>query len=275
MYIHCLCHRLNLSLQTACAEILEVRNCLGTVNSLFNFINGSAKRLQIFRNTQSGTNGTTLKQHCETRWSSRKNSIKSLAQNYEFVLETLHFIQETDKTPAGSNSTSLLKASKDFEFLFVLQVLYLVFERTGMFSDALQDSQIEIDRSIRLKTTTVNSLHEIKTNDEFGRIFEKCKRIAEENDIDEPKLPRKRKIPDRFRDTMPESIEFKSIIEKYKDLYFKIVESTISQIDERFSDETLEQILSIAKILKGLADENEIDKIEAWDTTMKCLTLKS
>ena len=70
-------------------------------------------------------------------------------------------------------------------------------------------------------------------------------------------------IPDRFRDTMPESIEFKSIIEKYKDLYFKIVESTISQIDERFSDETLEQILSIAKILKGLADKNEIDNIEA------------
>ena len=134
IYNHCLCHRLNLSLQTACAEILEVRNC-GTVNSLFNFINGSAKRLQIFRYTQSGTNGTTLKQHCETRWSSRKNSIKSLAQNYEFILETLHFIQETDKTPAGSNSTSLLKASKDFEFLFVLQVLYLAFERTGMFSD--------------------------------------------------------------------------------------------------------------------------------------------
>ena len=61
-----------------------------------------------------------------------------------------------------------------------------------MFSDALQDSQIEIDRSIRLKTTTVNPLRKIKTNDEFGRIFEKCKRIAEENDTDEPKLLRKR-----------------------------------------------------------------------------------
>ena len=77
-YVHCHFHRLNLALESACSEKNEVRNCLGSINSLYSFIKGSAKREQIFLNFQLKQHRKTLKKHCETRWSSRKRSIYSL-----------------------------------------------------------------------------------------------------------------------------------------------------------------------------------------------------
>ena len=131
-----------------------------------------------------------------------------LRSNYEFILETLYFVQQTDATPAGSNSTPLLKATKDFEFIFVLQVLFEIFKRTGIFSNVLQDSQLEIDKSIRLKTTTIQSLSDIKTDDKFEKLYKYYLKIAEENDLDKPILPRQRRIPDRFKDSFPKLARF-------------------------------------------------------------------
>jgi zinc finger MYM-type protein 1 len=262
IYVHCLCHRLNLSLQAACSELVEVRNCLGTVNSLYNFISGSAKRAQLFQNSQLQQHGTTLKNHGETRWGSRKNSIHSCVKTYEFVLETLDYIHLTDKTPSASNSFSLLNAAKEFEFLFVLNVLFEVFDRTGILSDALQDSELEIDRSIRLKSTTISSLSDINTEEAFNIIYDKCLTIANENDILEPTLPRQRHVPARLKDSLPQIPHYKSIIEKYKDLYFKIIVTVIKEINERFDDKTLDQILKLARMLKGSCSIAEVEQVE-------------
>ena len=127
-----------------------------------------------------------------------------------------------------------------------MQVLYKIFEQTGIFSDALQDSQLEIDRSIRLKTTTIQSFSDNKTDEKFEKLFKICLKIAEENDLNEPVLPRQRRIPDRFKDSFPNLAQFNSVAEKYKDLYFKTIEnnSIVNQIEERFDDDTLDLIVN-------------------------------
>ena len=59
---------------------------------------------------------------------------------YEFILDTLYYIHLTDKNAILAES--LLKSVKEYEFLFTLHVLYEVFERTGILSEALQDSEL-------------------------------------------------------------------------------------------------------------------------------------
>ena len=52
LYVHCYAHQLNLTLQHATQPIPQIRNCLGSVQSLYNFIAGSSKRHNIFSGKQ-------------------------------------------------------------------------------------------------------------------------------------------------------------------------------------------------------------------------------
>ena len=158
---------------------------------------------------------------------------------YEFVLEALYYIQLTDKTPSALSAGPLLNAIREFEFNFVLHSLYDVFERTGILSDALQDSELEIDRSILLKETTIKSLNEINTEASFEILYNKCIQFAIDNELEEPLLPRPKKIPSRFKESFPDKPQFVTAIDKYKSLYFNIIDTNIKEIKERFEDETL------------------------------------
>ena len=68
LYVHCHAHQLNLVLADACKNIREVRNALGTVSTLYSFIEGSAKRHHLFHEIQQKlgiSQPVTLKALCE------------------------------------------------------------------------------------------------------------------------------------------------------------------------------------------------------------------
>ena len=71
------------------------------------------------------------------------------------------------------------------------------------------------------------------------------------------------RIPDRLKDSFPKTAQFNSVAEKYKYFYFKIIDSTVNQIEERFDDDTLDLIFSISKIFK---DKNEYKNLKIWDS---------
>ena len=52
IYTHCYTHILNLVLSHACQSIQDVRNAFGIVASIYNFIEGSAKRHLIFQSVR-------------------------------------------------------------------------------------------------------------------------------------------------------------------------------------------------------------------------------
>ena len=49
LYVHCYGHRLNLALQGTMTEIEPLRNALGVVQSLYNFLEASPKRHALFK----------------------------------------------------------------------------------------------------------------------------------------------------------------------------------------------------------------------------------
>ena len=52
IYVHCNGHRLDLALQDAMTAIEPLRNALGTIQSLYNFIEGSPKRHTFFKDME-------------------------------------------------------------------------------------------------------------------------------------------------------------------------------------------------------------------------------
>ena len=111
----------------------------------------------------------------------------------------------------------------EFEFQFVLRVLFLVYEITGFLNEALQDKELEMDRVKRLQITTINALEKICTESFFEDVYNKCIEFANENYLEKPALPRIRKVPPRFRGTVDEPIQHTFVKQKFKGLFFDVI----------------------------------------------------
>ena len=96
LYIHCCCHPLNLSLQDSCTGDHLIRNTLGIVNALYDFLEASAKRHSKFEAVQNAINAakppTTLKHLCETRWASCYRAVHAVKELYDAVVKVLQDI---------------------------------------------------------------------------------------------------------------------------------------------------------------------------------------
>ena len=68
------------------------------------------------------------------------------------------------------------------------------------------------------------------TDDEFTLFWELVQKKVSEVDVSEPRLPRPRKIPKRFR-TIDEEVQFPTTVETYyHDIYFEVLEYDVSTI---------------------------------------------
>ena len=118
---------------------------------------------------------------------------------------------------------------------------------------------MDIERAIRLKDTTVESLAKLKM--QFDVEFDKSIEVIKNNMLEMPQLPRQRKVPAKHRGNLPEPVTHKTIEDKYRTIFNEIIETTITQISDRFDDVTLKQILKLAHIIKGDANDSEIDDL--------------
>ena len=75
----------------------------------------------------------TLKSLSETRWSCRIEAIRSVINNFNSIVLTLEKINETDSIH-GPDANSILNNIQNFEFIFCLKLMKLVFELTNSLS---------------------------------------------------------------------------------------------------------------------------------------------
>ena len=92
----------------------------------------------------------------------------------------------------------------------------------------------------------------------FHMFFEKVRASAEKLEVDDPKLPRKRKVPSRYEDGEAPA-EFESTVEEhYRQIFYQTIDMVTNCIRERFQQkdyvetfQTMENLL-----LKALSEED-------------------
>ena len=118
IYVHCYGHLLNLALQDTLTTVEPLRNTLGTIQSLYNFLEASPKRHALFRDieTEEGNLVKTLKSQSVTRWSCRWEAVKAVDQQLERIVKALLVLSTDKDVKTYSESRSLLHAICDFQF---------------------------------------------------------------------------------------------------------------------------------------------------------------
>jgi len=189
VYVHCTGHILNLCLVDVSSRVQSVRNNFGIVSSLYNLIQGSAKRHKLSEDIQieAGLKCLSVKQLCETRWTCRWECLKVILQRYSQIIETLQVMD-------GPEAFLLSNSLNTFDFIFHLLIMSEVYLITNIMSKFLQNSNISLTQALIQAKMTVETLKAFRTDSEFERFYEISMKMCEENDIDPPKESRKKKV---------------------------------------------------------------------------------
>ncbi|RMZ99440.1 zinc finger MYM-type 1-like [Brachionus plicatilis] len=143
-----------------CSRTTEVRNCIGTVNSTYNLVEGSAKRHHIFKELQNenGESNLTIKKLSDTRWSSRDKAFKSIRDNLPIIFEALKEIDENDRNQTGCTANSLLKSIRTFDFYFYIITLSELFDCINVLSVYLQKPDLDLKTARQMCKTLIENI---------------------------------------------------------------------------------------------------------------------
>lgn len=270
LYVHCYAHILNLCLVDLSKQVSYVRNTFGTLQSLYSFVGASSKRNAVFESVYLAStqhNGPKkLKSLSETRWSCRAEALKAVLFNFSTLINTLEEISENNIN-SGAEATSLLGNIQNFEFVFCLIILQEIMEHTNVLSKYLQSININYITVIEMCEQTVDILKDMRTDTEFHKRWIQVIKVAGENNIEPPKLPRKRRIPQKYGggENFPQNVP----VEQYYriNIYFLVLDIIIKEMEVRFKENQLQ-------ILNGLKNLIINDNLEENMLTLVCNTYK-
>ncbi|KAL4084920.1 hypothetical protein QTP88_027787 [Uroleucon formosanum] len=118
--VHCSAHSLNLTLAHS-SNIHHIRNCIGTIKSVGNFIKISAKRTELLKNKIKEflpqTKWTKLTSMCENRWVKNHDGMLRFSEIYKPIVATLEELQLFVDIKTSSKALQLYKCVTTSEFI--------------------------------------------------------------------------------------------------------------------------------------------------------------
>ncbi|CAF1986455.1 unnamed protein product [Rotaria magnacalcarata] len=102
----------------------------------------------------------------------------------------------------------------------------------------------------------------IKTNEYFTIFYEGVRGEAKLL-TNEPSLPRTRKPPSRFVDSLPTSLSYESIYDLYHDEYFEIINNILNSLDSRFKQSIFPLLCKVEQFILSTANGTQVCDYDA------------
>ena len=155
---------------------------------------------------------------------------------------------------------------KTFWYFLGLLLGELILKHSDNLSKTLQSSELSASEGQQIATMTVKTLQSLRSDSNFDLFWRKAEITRQKLDVNDPVLPRKRKLPKRFEDVNAEP-EFSSDCEQhFHQQYFEAIDLIVNSITGRFDQLGY-------KVYKNLQDflinaiKNELYKESSFITT--------
>ena len=249
IFVHCLAHSVNLCLQECGRQSKVIRDGLSLVNEICNFIRSSPKRLSLFERmkSESGMSSSpSLKPLCPTRWTVRTGAVLSVLKNYAILQEELEHLGQGSGESAAK-ATGLSINMEQFQTFFGLKLSYMVFVAVEQLATTLQSKSITADLCCQSGQAATRFLERQRSVESFDNFYESV--IADSKDLtNEPKLPRKKRIPHRI-DEGSSGYHPQTPKVYFKQQYFEALDILINELQRRFQQRSLSVLHEIEDII--------------------------
>lgn len=175
IYVHCAAHSLNLAISKAC-EIQQIRNCLSTIEKLYDFFNTPKRQNVLLKNIDESDNNPsakTLKRLCATRWTSKYEAVQDFLELLDYVAESL---EEISNWRDSGDANMLRNSLNDSDFLVTLQIINQIFSFGLPLCRFLQKADTDLGEALAMAENTISCLKDIRQDvaKQFDPIFNKA-----------------------------------------------------------------------------------------------------
>ncbi|XP_046980873.1 uncharacterized protein LOC124545954 [Schistocerca americana] len=247
IFVYCLAHCLNLTLQDTVKAVPECRNVLNVMKDLIHFVRDSPKRLDLFAHLNADAS-INLKALCPTRWAVRYLSMSSVFSNYTELQEFFINVSRNDNSDTGAKANGFLINMQTYDFFFMLSLLVKLFGHVDTVNIALQRKSLHSKEANKMISTLVTSIKFMRNNFEsfWGEVTSKC----QDMDVDSPKLPHRRIVPKKYDDSINSSVEtFTEVCDKCRRLYYETMDTSISFLESQFKTQSFTFVNQIEQFL--------------------------
>ena len=238
VYMHCYGHALNLAAGDTLKRSKLMKDALETTREITKLIKYSPCRDGIFqrlKETLPVGNTPGIRVLCPTRWTVRAESIHSILANYNVLQRTWEEAQQAVKdTETKARIQGVAAQMTTFNFFFGSMLGELVLKHTDNLSRTLQHVSMSAAEGQQIAAMTVATLNSMRSDDQFDHFWDQTLLKAQELSVNEPQLPRQRKVPRRY-DNGTACGDFPSTPKAhFKPVYFEAIDLITNCVQERF-----------------------------------------
>lgn len=189
------------------------------------------------------------------------DALTSILENYQ-VLQTTweQAMKVTTDTEIKARILGVSTQMGKFEFLFGIVLGQLILGHSDNLSKTLQKKTCSAAEGQEIAKMVIVTLQGIRTEQSFDLFWAKLSKISESLDLDEPQLPRRRKVPARYEQGSASGHFHDTPKVYYRQLYYKAIDNSIECLKKRFDQpgyhmySNLEQLL----IKAGMKEDYEL-----------------
>lgn len=203
---------------------------------------------------------------CPTRWTVRANAMDSILRNYNELMELWDWSVETLKDPKmKARIRGVASHMHTFDFYYGLSLGECLLRNADNLSATLQAKDISAAEGKCVAMKTLKAIQHMRSEDNFTLFWEKIQKNAREVFVEEPHLPRRRRMPARY-ETGNAPAEFHAEVKAhYRQVYYESIDHLVNAISDRYDSPDFnlymqsEQLL--LKCVKKLNYQSEFETV--------------
>ena len=237
LYTHCYGHALNLAVQDTVKSNHILRDTLDTVEEMTKLIKKSPGRDTIFHKVKKeiASESPGIRLLAPTRWTVRAAALTSISENYKVLGETWSLAkQASSDSEMRARIGGVAKQMESFDFFFGVELGRKVLSMADNLSKALQGSSVSACDGQTLMSMTIKAMESIRTDDSFTQFWKLVDQRRQDSGVDEPKLPRQRKVPRRLEVGVSVPERHTSVDQFYRQIYYEVIDYVLQAIRNRF-----------------------------------------
>ena len=277
VFTHCYGHALNLAVSDTVKQCLAMKDCLDTCFELMKLIEFSPKREAMLREVKEeiGSDAPAVQTLCPTRWTVRTESLASILAKYDNIqvlwVTSLH---KTSDTEMKARIQGVARQMQLFKFFFCLILSEMILRHSDRLSQTLQQLKLSSVEGHELAMLTVKTLESLRNDENFNMFWLTVEKKRILQNIHEPRLARRRKLPSRLELGIAVAEFALSPKEEYRRVYFEALDLAMASIRSRFNQRGLESFQAWNSFLLRLVGSNV--SMRSWIlcaiSSMKTLT---
>ena len=202
-----------------------------------------------------------------TRWTVRGDTLAAVANNHNKLMELWEWsLAKLQDTEMKARVHGAVASMKTFQFLFGCLFGTQILRQTDNLSRTLQNPSLAAVAGQEIIKNVVELLEEKRNDATFDHFWDNLIELHQHYEVDEPSLPRKRKLPARYA-TGQEPYQHESPKSMYQKHYFEAYDNTIRNIKNRFDQPDFRVYTALQSVLLKAASkesfESDFDLIQS------------